>query len=168
MTTCLWISQNEVWQIFRLLSAQWQLYDVEEVRNKPKTGFCRCPAIKQTKVFFRIPSLSVKFCVTSFLPSSYEFLIFHQLCLQNTKYWRKRNKNSRNHPKSVSIVSLFHYCVIIICVMLIIDILEWNPEVLEFYFATRFEWDLLLSVQRAHVLTMLAKWVFGSDGVPKD
>ena len=119
--------------------------------------------------FFRIPSLSVKIFITSFLPNSYEFLIFHQLCLQNTKYWRKRNKNSRNHPKSVSIVSLFHYCVIIICVMLIIDILEWNPEVLEILFRDTF-WTrfVLISVQRAHVLTMLAKWVFGSDGVPKD
>ena len=52
MTTCLWISQNEVWQIVKLLHALWQLYDVEEVRNKPKTGFCRCPAIQLTKVFF--------------------------------------------------------------------------------------------------------------------
>ena len=52
MTTCLWISQNEVWQIVRVLRALWQLYDVEEVRNKPKTGFCRCPAIKRTKFFF--------------------------------------------------------------------------------------------------------------------
>ena len=51
MTTCLWISQNVVWQMFRLLSALWQLYNVEEVRNKPKTGFCKCPAIQLTKVF---------------------------------------------------------------------------------------------------------------------